>query len=57
MDSQNVPSKEPATNIAGPYGHPLHPLFVTIPIGPWVGSLILDIASKTSNDPKPYVQS
>src|SRR5512133_1537785 len=57
MDSQRLPSKEPATKVAGPYGHPFHPLFVTIPIGAWVASLILDIASKASNDPHPYVQS
>lgn len=57
MDSQRLPSKEPATKVAGPYGHPFHPLFVTIPIGTWVASLILDIASKASNDPNPYVQS
>jgi uncharacterized membrane protein len=57
MDSQRLPSKEPATKMAGPYGHPFHPLFVTIPIGTWVASVILDIASKASNDPNPYVQS
>ncbi len=55
MDSQHLPSKEPATKVAGPYGHPFHPLLVTIPIGTWVASLILDIASKASNDPNPYV--
>ena len=55
MDSRNLPSKEPATKIAGPYGHPFHPLLVTIPIGTWVASLILDIASKASEDPNPYV--
>jgi uncharacterized membrane protein len=30
---------------------------VTIPIGTWVASLILDIASKASDDPNPYVVS
>src|SRR3954462_8720514 len=57
MESRRLPSKEPVTKAAGPYGHPLHPLLVTIPIGSWVASLILDIASKASNDPNPYVQS
>jgi uncharacterized membrane protein len=57
MESRRLPSKEPVTKAAGPYGHPLHPLLVTIPIGAWVCSVILDIASKTSNDPNPYVQS
>jgi uncharacterized membrane protein len=57
MDRQRLPSKEPATKMAGPYGHPFHPLLVTIPIGTWVASLVLDIASKASNDPNPYVLS
>jgi uncharacterized membrane protein len=57
MDSRHLPSKDPVTKAAGPYGHPLHPLLVTVPIGTWIGSLILDIASKVSNDPNPYVQS
>ena len=57
MDSRHLPSKEPVTKAAGPYGHPLHPLLVTVPIGTWIGSVILDIASKASNDPHPYVLS
>jgi uncharacterized membrane protein len=43
-------AKRPVSNVAGPYGHPFHPLFVTIPIGAWVGSLVLDIASKSGDD-------
>jgi uncharacterized membrane protein len=43
-------AKRPVTNVAGPYGHPLHPIFVTIPIGAWVGSLVLDIASKSADN-------
>src|SRR4051794_7219999 len=43
-------AKRPVTNVAGPYGHPFHPLLVTIPIGAWVGSLVLDIASKAADD-------
>lgn len=31
--------------LAGPYGHPLHPLLVTVPIGAWVASLVFDIGS------------
>jgi uncharacterized membrane protein len=31
--------------LAGPYGHPFHPIFVTVPIGAWAGSLVFDIAS------------
>lgn len=44
-----APSKKPATPLAGPYGHPFHPLLVTIPIGAWVASLVFDIASRVVN--------
>jgi uncharacterized membrane protein len=43
-------AKRPVSNVAGPYGHPFHPIFVTIPIGAWVGSLVLDIASKSGDN-------
>jgi uncharacterized membrane protein len=42
--------KRPRTVIAGPYGHPIHPVLVTIPIGAWVSSIVLDIASLAKND-------
>jgi uncharacterized membrane protein len=38
-------AKHPRTALAGPYGHPFHPILVTIPIGAWTGSLIFDIAA------------
>ncbi|WP_345415179.1 DUF2231 domain-containing protein [Actinomycetospora chlora] len=31
--------------LAGPYGHPWHPLLVTVPIGAWVASLVFDVGS------------
>ncbi|WP_433502728.1 DUF2231 domain-containing protein [Pseudonocardia halophobica] len=31
--------------LAGPYGHPFHPILVTVPIGAWVASLVFDIGS------------
>ncbi len=43
-------AKEPASPVAGPYGHPFHPLLVTVPIGAWVASLVFDIASKAKDD-------
>jgi uncharacterized membrane protein len=43
-------AKEPRTGLAGPYGHPFHPLLVTLPIGAWVSSLIFDIGSKVKDD-------
>ena len=38
-------AKRPITAAAGPYGHPIHPLLVTVPIGTWVSSFIFDIVS------------
>ncbi|MGX1762028.1 DUF2231 domain-containing protein, partial [Streptomyces lydicus] len=35
-----------------PYGHPFHPILVTVPIGAWVGSLVFDIASHLVHDPE-----
>lgn len=39
-------AKAPLTVLAGPYGHPFHPLLVTVPIGAWVASLVLDLGSR-----------
>jgi uncharacterized membrane protein len=39
-------AKEPVSAfLAGPYGHPIHPMLVTVPIGAWTSSLVFDIAS------------
>ena len=38
-------AKEPVAPVAGPYGHPFHPILVTVPIGAWVSSLIFDFAT------------
>ena len=44
-------AKQPKTAaIAGPYGHPFHPMLVTVPIGAWIGSVVLDIASRLRSD-------
>ena len=43
-------AKHPASPVSGPYGHPFHPLFVTVPIGAWVCSLVLDVAGKAGVD-------
>jgi uncharacterized membrane protein len=40
-----LPAKRPRSVLAGPYGHPFHPIFVTIPIGAWTASLVFDIAA------------
>lgn len=39
-------AKSPVSRtLAGPYGHPYHPMLVSIPIGAWVLSLFFDISS------------
>lgn len=42
--------KQPATPLAGPYGHPFHPILVTVPIGAWVASFVFDIASQAAGE-------
>lgn len=46
MTSDVEQAKEPVSAaLAGPYGHPFHPILVTVPIGAWVASLVFDIGS------------
>jgi uncharacterized membrane protein len=49
-------AKRPATVLAGPYGHPLHPVLVTVPIGAWVSSLVFDVASRVADDAAAFAQ-
>lgn len=42
--------KQPATRLAGPYGHPFHPILATVPIGAWVASLVFDVISRVGDD-------
>ena len=44
-------AKRPVSLLAGPYGHPLHPVLVTVPIGAWVASLVFDLLSRFSDEP------
>jgi uncharacterized membrane protein len=37
--------------LAVPYGHPYHPILVTVPIGAWVAGLVFDIASRVVSQP------
>jgi uncharacterized membrane protein len=41
--------------LAGPDGHPFHPLLVPLPIGAFVSSLIFDILARTRADGLPYL--
>lgn len=50
-------SKRPRTIVAGPYGHPFHPILVTIPIGTWVASFVFDIIALVADDPEPYIMA
>lgn len=43
-------SKRPRVALAGPYGHPFHPILVTVPIGAWLSSLIFDLVAVFGND-------
>jgi uncharacterized membrane protein len=52
--SAQVRSKRPRTVLAGPYGHPFHPIAVTIPIGTWVASLVFEIIGLAAGVPTPY---
>jgi uncharacterized membrane protein len=47
-----VPAKEPITRLAGPYGHPLHPALVSVPIGAWTASFVFDLASRAVSSPQ-----
>jgi len=38
-------AKRPVTLLSGTYGHPLHPIAVTVPIGAWVASLVFDLGA------------
>jgi uncharacterized membrane protein len=51
MDSSSEQAKHPVSVLAGPYGHPFHPILVTVPIGAWVASLVFDVASNVVSTP------
>jgi uncharacterized membrane protein len=51
MSSEMEQAKRPVSVVAGPYGHPFHPILVTVPIGAWVASLVFDIASRFNSNP------
>src|SRR5438309_5758197 len=54
MSSQSEQAKQPVSAfLAGPYGHPFHPILVTIPIGAWVCSLVFDIGSHLAAEARP----
>ena len=52
MEAGHLQSKKPRNPLAGSYGHPVHPIAVTLPIGAWVCSLIFDLVSYASSEPR-----
>jgi uncharacterized membrane protein len=52
--SPSLPAKRPRSIVAGPYGHPFHPVLVTIPIGTWTASLVFDLIGLGADDPRPF---
>ena len=55
MSTRLHDAKRPVTPVAGPYGHPFHPILVTVPIGAWVSSIVFDVASRISDEPRIFV--
>src|SRR4029079_11222291 len=52
MSEQADHGKHPVSAVlAGPYGHPFHPILVTVPIGAWVAGLVFDVASHVVASP------
>lgn len=49
-------AKRPRSVLAGPYGHPFHPILVTVPIGAWVASLVFDLMAAFGDDPEVFAR-
>lgn len=50
-------AKTPASAAAGPYGHPFHATVVPLPIGAWIGALVLDVVSRTAENGTGYARA
>ncbi|TDW86582.1 MULTISPECIES: DUF2231 domain-containing protein [Kribbella] len=58
MSDRQTAAKRPVSALlTGPYGHPFHPVLVTIPIGAWVASFVFDIGSRAASDASYLVRS
>lgn len=49
-------AKHPATKLAGPYGHPVHPILVTVPIGAWTMAFVFDLVSRSAGEPEVFAK-
>jgi uncharacterized membrane protein len=54
MNTRPLDGKRPVSALAGPYGHPVHPIVVTVPIGAWVVSLLFDLIGYVADDTEPF---
>ena len=48
-------ARQPSSPLAGPYGHPFHPIAVTLPVGAFVSSLVFDVLTLTRAHGLPYL--
>jgi uncharacterized membrane protein len=48
-------AKRPSSPLAGPYGHPFHPIAVTLPVGAFVSSFVFDVLTRTREHGLPYL--
>jgi uncharacterized membrane protein len=56
MTTPQQQAKRPRSILAGPYGHPFHPVLVTVPIGAWVASLVFDLAALWSDEAEVFAE-
>jgi uncharacterized membrane protein len=48
-------AKPPSSPLAGPYGHPFHPISVMLPVGAFISSLVFDVLTRTRAHGLPYL--
>lgn len=53
-DSALRRAKRPGSPIAGPYGHPFHPVLVTVPIGAWIMAVAFDFIAFVGGRPEAF---
>ena|SRR5919198_148192 len=58
MSDRQTAAKRPVSALlTGPYGHPFHPILVTVPIGAWTASFVFDIGSRAASGASYLVRS
>ncbi|SHE54456.1 DUF2231 domain-containing protein [Streptoalloteichus hindustanus] len=51
MRRTHASPKRPLSGLAGPYGHPFHPVLVPVPIGAWISAAVLDVVARSGYEP------